>query len=417
MISPAAARRPGAFYGWWMVLFCTIVRGFTAPGQTMGVSAFTDDLVASLDISRSAFSTVYLIGTLTGAVVLPFVGRWVDYAGVKRSMTVIGVLFACAIALTGTVQNMAMLAVAFVGLRMFGQGSLHLIGTTGVVIWFEQRRGLALAISGMGSVALFSLAPLAFSFLIDAVGWRWSWPIIGAAVAITVVPIALFAIVDRPDRIGQVADGHLTDRTVTNVRMRSSTVGEAIRTPAFWTLAGLTMLMAAVITGLTLHNTDLLGAQGLSKSQAGAIFIPQALGSMSSSMAFGWMTDRFPARPLMFLGGICMAVGTFLATVASPGLMAMAYGFATGLAMGSIFAVSGALYPKWFGVDHIGSINGLTTSMTVAASAVGPLILSVGNEAADSYTPVVIGCAIVCAAMAAVALVVPTPSPPSPTAI
>ena len=407
---PAASRRPNAFYGWWMVLFCTVVRGFTAPGQTIGVSAFTDDLVDSLGISRSAFSTAYMIGTLTGAVALPFVGRWINYAGVKRSMTVVGALFACAIALTGTVQNIVMLALAFVGLRMFGQGSLHLIGITGIVFWFEQRRGLALAVSGMGTLLLLSPAPLTFGALIGAVGWRWTWPILGLAVAVTVLPIAVFAIVDRPETIDQVPDGHVINRAVKTVRRPSFTVAEAMRTPAFWTLAGLIMLMGAVSTGLTLHNTDLLGAQGLSKGQAAAIFIPQAVGSMSSSMVVGWMTDRYSARPLMFFGGISLAVGTFLATVASPGPMAILYGLVTGLAMGSLSAVGGALYPKWFGVEHIGSIKGVTTSMNVAASAVGPLILSIGNDIADSYTPVVIGCSVACAVMAAVALVVPTPT-------
>ena len=54
---PAAATTDLAFRGWWMVLWCTIVRGATAPGQTIGVSAFTDDLIDSLGTSRSAVST------------------------------------------------------------------------------------------------------------------------------------------------------------------------------------------------------------------------------------------------------------------------------------------------------------------------------------------------------------------------
>lgn len=392
-----------------MLLMCTVVRGLTVPGQTIGVSAFTDDLVESLDISRSALSTTYLIGTLTGAIAMPFVGRWIDFAGVRRSMIVFGTLFAAAVALTGTVQNIVMLALAFVGLRMFGQGSLSLVGLTGVVVWFERRRGFALALSGMGTVAILSLAPLIFGILIDAVGWRAAWPIIGAFVALIILPIAVFGVVDRPETIDQLPDGHALDGSAGAVRARSFTVAEAIRAPAFWTLAGLTMLAGAVITGLTLHNTDLLGDQGLSKAQAGAIFLPQAIGSMSSSMIVGSMTDRFAARPLMFVGGATLALGTFLATVASPGLLAVTYGLVTGWAVGSISALSGALNPKWFGVDHIGSIKGVATSLNVGATAVGPLILSIGNDVADSYTPVIIGCAIASAAMAAIALVVPTP--------
>ena len=77
-----------------MLLFCTIVRGFTAPGQTIGVSAFTDDLIESLGTSRSAVATAYMVGTLTGAVALPFVGRWADRTGVKHTLTIVSVGFA-----------------------------------------------------------------------------------------------------------------------------------------------------------------------------------------------------------------------------------------------------------------------------------------------------------------------------------
>lgn len=392
-----------------MVFFCTIVRGFTAPGQTIGVSAFTDDLIESLGTSRSAVSTAYLVGTLTGAAALPFVGRWVDRSGVKQTLTAISIGFAIAVALTGTVQNIVMLSLAFVGLRMLGQGSMSLIGTQGVVMWFERRRGFALAISTMGTVAILSLAPLTFGALIGAFGWRTTWVILGVIVAVTVVPIALFTIVDRPEEIGQVPDGKAIDQPTSRLRGRSYTVAEAVRTPAFWTITGVAFMAGAVSTALTFHNTDLLGEQGLNKTQAAAIFIPQLIGSVSSSFVIGSLTDKFSARPLMFFGAGMLGLGTFLATVAEPGVMAATYGLVLGLGGGAIGSLSGALYPKWFGVDHIGSIKGIATTANVGASAIGPLILSIGNDIADSYEPVVIGCALASAAMAVIALVVPTP--------
>jgi len=416
MSSPRSARQSQGFYGWYMLFFCTIVRGFTAPGQTIGVSAFTDDLIESLGTSRSAVSTAYLVGTLTGAMALPFIGRWVDRAGVKRTLTIISTGFAIAIALTGTVQNIVMLAIAFVGLRMLGQGSLSLIGSQGVVMWFERRRGFALALNTMGTVALLSLAPLTFGALIGAFGWRMTWLILAVIVAISLIPIARFGIVDRPEDIGQVPDGKAIDQPVHLLRGRSYTVAEAVRTPAFWTLTAVGFMAGAVSTALTFHNTDLLGEQGLTKTQAAAIFIPQLIGSVSSSFVVGSLTDRLPARPLMFFGGVMLGLGTFLATVAEPGIMAATYGLVLGLGGGSIGALSGALYPKWFGIDHIRSIKGIATTANVAASAVGPLILSIGNDVADSYEPIVVACALASAAVAVVALVVPTPARTQPQA-
>ena len=168
-------------------------------------------------------------------------------------------------------------------------------------------------------------------------------------------------------------------------------------------------MSGAVSTALTFHNTDLLGEQGLSTTQAAAIFIPQLVGSVSFSFIAGSLTDRLPARPLMFGGAFMLGLGTFLATVAEPGVMASLYGLVLGIGSGTIGAISGALYPKWFGVEHIGSIKGIATTANVGASAIGPLILSIGNDIADSYEPVVLGCAFAAWLMALVALIVPTP--------
>jgi len=393
-----------------MVAVCTIVRGFTSPGQTIGVSAFTDDLISSLDTTRSKVATAYLIGTLTGAAVLPFVGRWIDRVGVKRTLTFVCVAFAGAIAFTATVQNIVMLTIAFVGLRMLGQGSLSLIGTQGVVMWFEQRRGYALAISNMGTVAMMNLAPLTFAALIGIFGWRWTWALLAAIVLSVLLPIARYAIVDRPEDIDQVPDGKVIDQPATKVRGRSFTVAEAIRTPAFWTLTGVSFMAGAISTALAFHNTDLLGGQGLSETQAAAIFIPMLVGSVSSSFVVGSLTDRWSARPLIFFAAAMLGLGTYFATIASPGWMAALYGLTLGVAGGSINSLSSALYPKWFGVDHIGSIKSIASTANVGASALGPLILSIGNDVADSYVPVVIGCALAAGAMAIVSLFVSTPS-------
>lgn len=410
MASLRDTRAPGAFYGWWMIVVCTIVRGFTAPGQTIGISSFIDDLIEALGTTRSGVSTAYLVGTLTGAVALPFVGRWVDRAGVRRAMLIVSVLFSGAILFASTVQNVAILALAFVGLRMLGQGSLHLIAQQGVVLWFERRRGWALALSGVGTLALMASAPLIFTGLINRIGWRPTFVVLSIGVLVVVTPIAWFLIVDRPEDIGQQPDGKFDAQAEPVVRTRSFTVGEAIRVPAFWTLSAITLMAGAIITGLTFHNFDLLSERDFNESQAAAIFIPQMVGGSAASFFIGWATDRLPARPLMFFAAAMLAVGTFMATIAEPGALAIAYGVTTGIAAGSGGALLAALLPKWFGVDHIGAIKGVATTANIGASAVGPLILSLGNDASASYGPVVVGCAIASAAVAVIAGLVPTPA-------
>ncbi|MGZ8804899.1 MAG: hypothetical protein ACXWZG_06320, partial [Microbacterium sp.] len=130
------------FRGWWMLVWCTLALGLTAPGQTVGVAVFIDDFIAGLGLSRSAVSGAYLVGTVTGALALPFVGRWIDRIGISRAMLVIGAAFGGALIATSAVRGIVTLALAFVGIRMLGQGALSLTGQTGIALWFNRRRGL-----------------------------------------------------------------------------------------------------------------------------------------------------------------------------------------------------------------------------------------------------------------------------------
>ena len=74
-----------------MVAAGGILTAMTFPGQTAGLSPFTDPLLAQLDIDRTAISLSYLIATLTGALTMPVLGRVMDKYGTKRAIIWIGV--------------------------------------------------------------------------------------------------------------------------------------------------------------------------------------------------------------------------------------------------------------------------------------------------------------------------------------
>ena len=52
------------FYGWILLGSGTIGLLMSAPGQTVGVSVFTDSLIEALGLTRSLLSLGYLVGTL-----------------------------------------------------------------------------------------------------------------------------------------------------------------------------------------------------------------------------------------------------------------------------------------------------------------------------------------------------------------
>ncbi|MEN8446946.1 MAG: MFS transporter, partial [Cyanobacteria bacterium J06555_13] len=72
------------FYGW--VILLTSVLGVLAsvPGQTIGVSVFTDHLIEATGLSRLQLANTYLVGTLTSGCLLPLGGKMLDRLGARR---------------------------------------------------------------------------------------------------------------------------------------------------------------------------------------------------------------------------------------------------------------------------------------------------------------------------------------------
>ncbi len=87
------APRSERFRGWSLLGLSTLAISFTLPGQTIGVSSFAEHLTDDLKISSTTLSAAYLIGTIVGALTMPAFGRWIDRAGVRKTMITIATAF------------------------------------------------------------------------------------------------------------------------------------------------------------------------------------------------------------------------------------------------------------------------------------------------------------------------------------
>jgi MFS family permease len=392
-VTTAAARRPTAtspdgFYGWRIVGYACVAFAATAPGQTVGVSLFVDPLIRDLGISRSAVSTAYLIGTLTGALALPWIGRALDRFGVRRTMAAIGAAFGAVLIALSTVSGIVGLTAGFAGIRMAGQGALGLTATTAAALWFDRRRGTATGIvSAVGAVGI-SLLPLLAEALIAQHGWRQAWLYIGVAVWLIVIPIALAGMRDRPASLGQWPDGRVPHdvaaaRAAIN---RGATRAEAMRHPFFWVVTGGVAAAGLLATAVAFHQISLLGERGLTTAEAAANFIPQTVAALVGTLGTGVLADRIRHRWLIIAAMLSLAGGLAWATVVTPGLSAIGFAALIGAAGGSIRAVEVASFPRYFGTRHIGSIRGMVAALSVASTAFGPLLFAVARDMTGSYT-------------------------------
>jgi MFS family permease len=407
-LSPAAAK-PDHFYGWHIVAYAAIALAATAPGQTAAVSAFIDPMIRDLGVSRAQISTAYLIGTLTGAGTMPFVGRAIDRYGTRRSMLVIGALFGAALLSLSLVHGLTGLTAGFVGIRLLGQGALGLTATTAAARWFVRRRGSALGIVSAAGAAGISMAPLLLERLISAHGWRTAWVVEGILIWAIVIPLAVFAMKDDPSHLGQRPDGAPADEHDAHREVRGATRREAFRTPFFWVLTAGVAVSGLLSTAVAFHQISLLGERGLSTAEAAANFMPQTVAGLVATLATGHLVDRISSRWLTVVAMLMLAGALLWAIVVDPGWSAIGFGVALGASGSSIRALEAASVPKYFGTKHLGSIRGFVASISVGSTAFGPLLFATGFQATGSYTTVLLGSVVLPLAVAIAAIIVRPP--------
>jgi len=388
----------------------------SVPGQTIGVSVFTDHLIDATGISRLSLANAYLAGTLASGLALPYAGTLIDRFGVRAMVmaacfglsATLCFLAACDIiagAITDTfplnveLANWGVLALGFAALRFSGQGVLTMVSRTMVGRWFERGRGLVAAISGPFVSFSFSAAPLMFHWLIGSLGWREAW--IGMAIAVgggmsligwlfyrdtpEQCGLRMYGAVDVDERAEDVVGaeaGGMDDR----VRVtREFTRAEALRTSAFWLISLAIGNQALVGTGITFHIVDIGAEAGMAAESAVAIFLPVAIVSTLVGFAVGYAIDRVSVRVLimvMMLGQIGMFAGMASFDTDAIRVATVACG---GLASGFYGPLTVAALPGFFGREHLGRIQGAHMMIIVIASALGPAILASLHEWFGSY--------------------------------
>lgn len=409
---PLPPRSSTTFSGWRIVAVAAIGIGMTAPGQTPGVSVFIDPMMATLDITRSEISTVYLIGTLVGAFMLPRFGTLFDRHGTRFTMVLVGGLLGLMLAAMSGVRGLLTLMIGFAGIRMLGQGALGLVATSSLAPWFDRKRGTAVGIANASGQVVISLMPLLSTLAILRFGWRTTWVLLAGLAWLVVVPLGTWFVIDKPADVGQRPDG--TPMPADGAEDPSSDIvhftrREALRTSMFWTVAGSITATGLIGTGLAFHQVSLLGEQGLTPVEAAANFLPQTIAGLGITILIGTMIDRVAPR-IVIIGSMLLLAGSMVGVAfVSPGWTALLYGMTLGSAAAAARTLEAAIFPRLYGLRHIGAIRGTVTMISVGSSAFGPLSLSIGRELTGSYMPVLYTLLVLPLTVCILALTAPDP--------
>ena len=380
------------------------------PGQTMGVSVFTDPLLEATGLSRLQLSATYLIGTLTSSLLLLYGGSLLDRFGARvmamgASLTLGLTLFAFthvgaaaqAVArLAGDINPTwpaaALLTVGFTLLRFNGQGMLTMSSRTMFTKWFERRRGLATGISGVFVSFGFAAAPWPLQELINLGDWRSAYFALALAVGLGMTLVAWIFYRDNPEECGLRMDGAPTeDSTIDNgvgaplPADPATTRAEALRTSIFWAVSISLAMQSMVFTGITFHIIDLGREAGIGGERAVALFLPIAAMSTVVGLLSGWAADRVEVRSLVLVFLVAQTLGFVGAGRLGEPLFAALMVAGSGASNGLFGTIAAVAVPNLFGRKHLGAISSAQMSCMVAGSAVGPALLAVAKDFIGSY--------------------------------
>ena len=396
---PAFDARLPFYYGWVNLVVAALAMVATLPGRTQGLGLITEPLLADLGLSRVSFAQINLGATLLGALACLGFGRLIDRFGSRAVLTALALGLGGVVLGMGRVTTVAWLAVAVTLTRALGQSALSVASLSVVPQWFTRRLPVAMALyTVVLSVGFMAAFPLVGEVVLKR-GWREAWNGIGWALLLGMAPLAWLFVRRSPEACGLELDGPAT-ATVMPDEVPSATISEALRTPAFWAFGLGSALYGLVASGVGLFNESILAERGVAASSYHTTLAVTALTALAGNFLGGWLATRWPLGRLMALALALLAGGLLtlphLHTMAGLLTQAVVMGLAGGFVTVLFFTVWGRLY----GREHLGLIQGAAQTLTVVASAVGPLLLVQVFAATGSYATVFRALAAVVAGVA-----------------
>jgi len=379
-----------------MLPIAMLAQAGTSPGQTFGISIFNPSFLETLNISLSQLTGAYMIGTLLAAVPQPYIGSLMDRFGLRRMMTIIVILLGLACFYTATVQSLWMLLIAFFLLRLFGQGALSLLAANIPAMWFHERLGRVSGLMNAAVAGATAIIPPFILWLITNFGWRWAYAVLGITVWIILLPILVILFRNRPEDVGQHLDGLSLNPGVASPKLihglgepepseQSFTLKAAQRTRAYWIMLVYTAVWAMIATAIYFNLLPLFTSKGLTLTQAAATYTVLAISAVITQFVAGSLADRLPLNWLLSLAVFALTIAILvLALVVAP-WMGIAYAIFMGITQGFGGVVSGTLWARYYGREHLGKIRGSVFTAGVAGSSVGPFLMGLIYDNTGSY--------------------------------
>ena len=389
------------FYGWKLLAALAAIAAINQGVTYLGASVINAPMAKDLGISRGTLGLGSTVFVLCIALTAPLAARMVNSFGARTTLCTGSSLVALGSILLATFASRGWHFVLGYGF-LLGMGCSFgsmVPAQSCAALWFEKRRAMAFSLVLVGAGLGGSIsAPLLTSVIAAAHGnWRAGWfCVFGVALAAALVSI-LF-VKNRPEELGQVADGDAktTGKIAGDVASQPSriyrtrdhwTVREAVHTAAFWLLTLASVGESVPGTAAIAHAVPHLRDLGHTAAAAGSAIGIFSACSIVGSLMIGFLCDRIDPRIAWAACILMIGSGVFIATRAGSDVAMYLFTGMIGFGSGAALASWHATVANYFGPASFPSILGAQMPVSTTLAAASPFLVGMVYDMRGSYTP------------------------------
>jgi len=366
----------------WLIVAALFTVTFAASTLLAAYGVFLPVLADEFAWSRGAVSAALSVNLLLGGLAGFAIGAIADRWGPRIPLVATVGLAGAAFALVSSVGALWQLYL-FVGVMGgLGLSSFYLLSAATVMRWFDERRGLAVALVFLGfNLGYISAGPLA-AWLIAVAGWRAAYAALGAACGLAAVTAALTVRLPRPgEEPAPAAASHAGERAPAS----GVTLGQALADPRQWCLSLSWLLMGGLALMISVHVVPFARDQGIGLAEASLALTAYGVGAVTGRVGSGAVCDRIGSRTTLRAGYAVQ----FLALAALPLTTSRGALLAALVVFGAGFAATDTMItkaiPEVFGVRALGAIMGILALGWRAGAAIGPAVAGFLYDVTGSY--------------------------------
>jgi len=320
----------------------------------------------------------------TAAVVLtvPFIGGLADRIGVRKvaigALALFGLTFA---ALAFTPASLLGFYLLWALMGALGGGSTPVTWTRAVNAWFVHNRGLALALTLMGTGITAAFLPSLATWLIEEFGWRKAFLGIALLPLAVALPVVVWLFREPGEK-----DAHALVAPAMGV---GASVSGALRDYRFWVIAVSILCIAIGVGGSITNFQPLLMDRGFAPQEAARIAGVIGVSVIVGRLLAGVLIDRYWA-PLVTLPMLALPAVACLLLAQSqvPVTAAIVSAVLIGLAAGAETDLVAYLTARYFGLANYGRLYGLQYAVFGFASGISPFLFGKVFDVTGSYRPI-----------------------------